>query len=73
MNRKEVQRRFGRHIPTDGQNQWLDLARMHTTKLAEWVDEYCPEGVEKEQAFNKLDEFLYYVNGSILRPIGEKK
>ena len=67
MNRAEIERRFKRHIPDDGQNAWMDLGRMHVTNLAQWIDEFCPDNKEKDQALNRLDECLFWMNGSILR------
>jgi len=67
MEAKEITKRFTYHEPKGDQVQRYQTIRDQAAKLAELVDNLCPESREKSVAFTKLEEVVFWANAAIAR------
>ncbi|KIX13793.1 Acb2/Tad1 domain-containing protein [Dethiosulfatarculus sandiegensis] len=67
MEHRELMNRFTYHAPKEGQPEKYEAMRAEALKLAELVNDSCPESREKSLALTKLDEVVFWANAAIAR------
>ena len=67
MELKELQNRFTYHPPKENQPARYEFIREECLKLAETINNNCPDSREKSVALTKLDEVSMWSNASIAR------
>jgi hypothetical protein len=64
---EELLARFTYHPPKGDQPGRYERIRNHGMRLAELVDEECPESREKSLALTKIEEAVMWANAAIAR------
>lgn len=68
MDRVDLETRFTYHQPVcDLTRDAHGAIRMWCAELASRINAVCPEGREKALAMTKLEEVMFWANGSIAR------
>lgn len=67
MTDDELLTRFTYHPPKGDQAERYGLIRDHGRRLAELIDEECPESREKSLALTKVEEAVMWANAAIAR------
>lgn len=67
MEQKDIDNGFTYHAPSRTQAHRYETIRDTAKRLAEFLDEACPDSREKSLAFTKLEEAVMWANASIAR------
>ncbi len=63
----DLERRFTYHPPREGQPADFKAIRNRARRMAETVDDLCPDGREKALAITKIEEAVMWANAAIAR------
>ena len=62
-----IERNFSYHAPKEGQPEIYEAIREKAKKLAYYINEVTPDGLEKSLAMTKLEEFVMWANAAVAR------
>lgn len=67
MEQSELNKRFTHHPPQGDQAERYEKMRAAFRRLADVINELCPEGREKAVAFTELETSQFWANAAIAR------
>jgi hypothetical protein len=67
MTQDQLNNNYIYHAPKEGQPEKYQALRDAAKKLAELINETCPESREKAVAFTQLETAMFWANASIAR------
>lgn len=67
MTTGDLSKRFTYHAPKGDQPKRYEFIRAQAMRLANYIDEDCPDSREKSLAITKLEEVVMWANAAIAR------
>jgi hypothetical protein len=72
MNDSDIEHRFAFHAATTEEKRDAHTSvRQNCRRLADFLNEKLPEGMEKSVAVTKLEEAMFWANAAVARAVGE--
>ena len=65
MKNNEIENNYTYNAPKEGQPDRYERIRYKAKMLAAYINENCPDSMEKSLAFTKLEEAVMWANASI--------